>query len=304
MKKVSIKPFKNMHRIVILLSCFLILFQCHSTEPYMESIISDNSFTYDLNNPESKWELPVELREISGLSYLSSGELACIQDENGYIYLLDFEKKKITKKIHFGKDGDYEGIEVINDLAYILRSDGRLFVLNLHDKKPVVKKIKTPLSKKNNTEGLGFDPSENELLIACKGKAGLQKDDLKGQAIYAFDIEQNTLSDSPKYLIKTKAIKKALDNHNLNTDKHTPYRFSGIAVHPVTNQIYIIGTVGKLIIIIDHNGNIKTLAAMHPKLFVQPESICFNPAGDLFIASEGKYGKGYILKFTPKQTIP
>ncbi len=293
-----------MYKIVIPFFCFLFLFQCHLTEPHIEAIIVDNSFTYNLNNPETKWEFPSELREISGLSYLPSGKLACIQDENGYIYILDFEKREIEKKIYFGKDGDYEGIEVINDMAYILRSDGRLFVLNLHDKNPVVKKIKTPLTKKNNSEGLGFDPSTNELLIACKGKAGLKKDELKGQAVYAFNIKQNTLSDSPKYLIKTKAIKKALETHNLNTNKHTPYRFSGIAVHPVTNQVYIIGSVGKLLIIIDHNGDIKTLTAMHPKLFIQPEGICFNPAGDLFIASEGKYGKGYILKFTPGQTSP
>jgi len=293
-----------MHRIAFLIFCFMVLLQCHSTEPYLESILVDGSFIYDLTHPETKWVLPAELKEISGLSFLPSGKLACIQDENGYIYILDFKEKKITRKILFGKDGDYEGIEVINDTAYVLRSDGTLFILNIRDKNPEVKKIKTALSKKNDTEGLGFDPSTNELLIACKGKPGLPKGDLKGRAVYSFDIEHKALLNSPKYLFKTKAIEAALDNNKLSTEKHTPYRFSGIATHPVTNQIYIIGTVGKLLIIIDHDGNINTLAPLYHNLFVQPEGICFTPAGDLFIASEGKSGKGYILKFTPVQTKP
>lgn len=286
---------------------FLLFFysNCHSPSPLKASAIHDGSFSYNLSNPSEKWVLPGELREISGLSYTPAGQLACIQDENGLLYLLDFEEKKITKRLSFAKNSDYEGVEIIGDTAYVLRSDGTLFVFYSTAKTISATKINTSLSKKNDAEGLAFDPVTHQLLIACKGNAGTKNGGkIKGRAIYAYDLKQRKLSDSPAYLIKTKPLKESLDKSNLNPKKHDFFRFSGIAIHPVTKKIYIIGTVGKLLLIIDRTGRINTSVHLQPNIFLQPEGICFDPEGNLYISSEGKSGKGYVLKFTPGPSEP
>src|SRR4051812_36721866 len=82
---------------------------------------------YDLNKPTSALELPDTLREISGIVALSDKRFACIQDENGIVFILNTESKAVEKYIRFGDNGDYEGIAKVEDSYFILRSDGVLF---------------------------------------------------------------------------------------------------------------------------------------------------------------------------------
>ena len=67
---------------------------------------------YDLENPKEKIKLHYDLQEISGLSIVENGVLACVQDELGRVYFYDLNEKEIIKNIKFAKSGDYEGIEV------------------------------------------------------------------------------------------------------------------------------------------------------------------------------------------------
>jgi len=64
--------------------------------------------------------------------------------------------------------------------------------------------------------------------------------------------------------------------------------------------MYLLAAEGARLLVLDRMGIIRTVARLDPKTFRQPEGICFAPDGTLFIASEGKDGKGYILKFAPK----
>jgi uncharacterized protein YjiK len=88
-----------------------------------------------------------------------------------------------------------------------------------------------------------------------------------------------------------------LANNDLNKKMHTPFKPSGLAVHPETGHIFVIATVGKLLVILDARGSIIDMIPLDPDIFLQPEGIAFSPSGDLYISSEGRGGKGYILKF-------
>ena len=81
------------------------------------------------------------------------------------------------------------------------------------------------------------------------------------------------------------------------SDPYGNFRPSAIAIHPLTDEIYITSSVGKLLVVLDREGLISDVHALNPALFRQPEGICFSPEGDLYISNEGKEGKGYILKF-------
>jgi uncharacterized protein YjiK len=72
---------------------------------------------------------------------------------------------------------------------------------------------------------------------------------------------------------------------------------SGIAIHPTINEIFVISSKGKKLLILSPKGDKNTLIELNPKTFLQPEGICFTPNGDLCISSEGANSNGYILKF-------
>lgn len=269
-------------------------------------------FAYDVENPDERYKLPSYLEEISGLSYYGKDKIACVQDEKATIYILNLEKEKIINKYEFGDDADYEDISIVGKTAYVLRSSGQIFrVKDFKKKDSKVKKFKTPLKAKNDTEGMAFDPLTNTLLIACKGSPSVEKENLyEGyKAIYTFDLEKSALNKKPHILIDLERLDNYID-HNVFTklsikvakglrliESETSFQPSGIAIHPVYGEIYIISSVGKLLVILDRRGKVLDVQALDPKIFRQPEGICFSPAGDMFISSEGQGGKGYILKF-------
>ncbi|MFT6946360.1 MAG: hypothetical protein ACJARP_000771, partial [Vicingaceae bacterium] len=66
------------------------------------------------------WNLPKELSEISGMVWLRDDLLACVQDEEGVIFIYDLDKKQITSRVLFAGAGDYEGIAIHENDAYLL----------------------------------------------------------------------------------------------------------------------------------------------------------------------------------------
>src|SRR5689334_3484964 len=77
---------------------------------------------YDLTAPVSRTVLPEILHEISGLTETGPETFACIQDENGVLFIVNVEKNTIEKKIPFGLDGDYEGVCRVENKIFVLRS--------------------------------------------------------------------------------------------------------------------------------------------------------------------------------------
>jgi uncharacterized protein YjiK len=308
-QKFYLTCYSILRSVPALASLFLLMSFCKSPDfNYKNSL-------YALGNPDQKFTMPASLEEISGISWTGKGTLACIQDENGIIYCYNLEKEKVVSEVKFGKDGDYEDISVVKNTAYVLKSNGHIFrVKNFKKDKIKVKRYKTLLSKKNDAEGMFYDSSENRLLIACKGSPSFEKENpYKGyRAVYSFDLETKQMLEEPAYLIDLRKIDSYKDQGNFTqfssklakilgiTDPYASFRPSGIAIHPLTDEIYIISSVGKLLAVLDREGLILDVHALDPNLFRQPEGICFSPEGDLYISNEGKGGKGYILKFKPK----
>jgi uncharacterized protein YjiK len=264
------------------------------------------SFPYDLSQPDEIYELPDILQEISALAIAPNGELACVQDEDGIIFFYNLEKKEITNRIIFAKAGDYEGIEFVGDIAYVLRSDGTIFEIeNLGKADQKVTTYDTYLSEKNDTEGLGYDSGTNSLLIACKGKGTTTQmvyEDTK--VVFSFNLKNKKLADNPVIEFKKEALYDFIESNNLKKlsfklNKKMPFNPSGIAVQ---NGFYFtIASVGKMLIVMDKANEIQWIEKLDKDIMPKPEGIVFDKNGNLFIASEGKKnGRGRILMFSQK----
>ncbi len=300
--------------LILFLSNFTVLSQ--DSDKYMLFEDANYDFPYQLAEPDKSWELPKKLVEISGLSYIDKHRLACIQDEKGNIYIFNLKAGEVEKKIDFSDDGDYEGIEIVKNDAWVLKSNGTLYkVINfLNDPEPAVKKVTTALSGKNDAEGLAYDPINNKLLIACKGHPFL--DDKKGKefkAIYSFDLEAKLIEKEPFLLIEMDTI-KYYKNYNTmaqlgielltffdDSKGDVSFQPSGIAIHPITGNVYVLASVGNLLIVFSRMGDMLAMIKLRSKYYPKPEGICFSPSGTLYIANEGDGDEGTILKFELKQ---
>lgn len=266
-------------------------------------------FPYDLTKPDDEYKLSKKLTEISGLSLSPDGQqLVAVNDEQGEIFYLNKTNGDIEREVKFNHSGDYEGIEAVGEKIYVLKSNGDLYkVKDLDKDKPDVKDYDTKLNSKFDVEGLGYDAATNRLLLACKGKAGDGKDMKGTRAVYGFDLEKDELEKEPVYIIDRKKIKDHFESDNISqklldvfTSDYASDAFapSGIAIHPKTSDICIISSVGKLLVILSPIGEIKYMEKLDASIFKQPEGICFDKDGTLFISTEGRGGRGKIFRFS------
>jgi len=239
-----------------------------------------------------KWSMPKELTEISGLSYKDEKQFACVQDEVGKIFIYNIATSSVEKQISFGAAGDYEGLAVVDKTIWVLRTDGKLFeVSDLDAAKPTVKEYSTHLTIKQDPEGLCYDKKNNRLLIAIKGiEPGTE--DYKG--IYSFDLASKKMDQQPAF--KIDLLDKVFGNNGSGKKKKGSINPSGIVIHPINGDIYIVDGRNQQLLVIDGSGKIKKLYPLSSKDFSQPEGIAFNSAGDLFIANEGTNQPGNILQ--------
>jgi len=287
--------------------------------PQCRKIKENIEFPYNMTKPDKEFVLGKNLSEVSGLSFITEEEVALIQDEIGSIFFFDLEKNAITNKITFSKKGDYEDLKIMGDTGYVLRSDGNLVELSgLSNGNVKENNLNTPLSGKNNTEGLCYDDQKKILLIACKGKPEINKKgkDLENKkAIYSFDPLTRTLSDTPYVLIDVNEVQKTARGVYSNvveklvkfyTKAGAVHSFepSGISIHPVTRDLYVLSSVGKVLVIVSPEGKLSNVIQLDPKVFRQPEGIAFDSTGNMYITNEGRQGKGNILEFNIINKIP
>lgn len=239
-----------------------------------------------------RWELPSELREVSGISWIGENKIAAVQDEDGIIFIYDLDKKKVVKEIEFGGAGDYEGLAIEGEDAYVLESDGTITIIEKYqdsDKKTT--SYKTKFSEKNNMESLELDLENHQLLIIPKD-CDIDSDDRKG--VYAFSLEDYKLVDNPVLQLD---MDDEVLKHFREKKVYKNFRPSDIAIHPQTKEMYMLEGAKPKLLILDENGTAKKGYRLDKNIFPQPEGITFGKDGSLYISSEGKKdGIGTITK--------
>ena len=263
-----------------------------------KSIISSGDYQYDVYAYEKVYKLPGRLVEISGLAYWKENILLCVEDERGYLYLYDHGKEEIIQEIKFGKKGDYEGVTQSDDIAYVIKSNGKLYYFSIEEE-PDVTKIDLPFSSSNDLEGITKGHKNSEFYIACKRNPEILENGIEGRAVYSYNVKKDKVKSKPYIHLTSESFKEEISKAGLNPSRHMPFMPSGIAVHPFSGDVFLISSVGTLLIILDKSGTIVSMAPLKRSLFRQPEGICFDNEGNMFISSEGRGKKGYILKFTP-----
>jgi hypothetical protein len=263
---------------------------------------------YDFSRPGQTLVLPSILYEISGLAYLEGNSCACVQDEKGILFIYDLAKNEIKEEVAFAPDGDYEDITSIGEDFYVLRSDGTLYEISGYYSRDLkVTSYPTGIPAEEN-EGLCFDPDNNRLLIACKGKSVMDegKNDLR--LIFDFNLQTKTLSSKPVMSFNLESIRNFARINEIElpgkikkngeiSKSILKFKTSAIALHPLTKKLYLLSAVDFMLFVFDMTGNIEAMIKLDPSLFNKAEGIAFSDKGDLFISNEGDGKDPTILKF-------
>lgn len=247
---------------------------------------------YDFSSPDDKMTLGKHLHEISGMAYIPKKDLILTEnDEKGDIFSIDFKNKNDNiEKIKFGGKGDYEDIVYANSNVYMLVSTGTVVEVETKDSTFATKEFTLERGGTSEFETMYLDGDGKSLILLCK-QCSKEKDQIR-QA-YRFDLATKTFT--PAYTIEISSIQKMLG------DDKAEFKPSAAGINPVNGKLYIVASVGKLLVVADKDGKVEQVFKLDPVLYNQPEGMTFAPNGDLYISNEGGEGVATILKFVYKK---
>ncbi|SHI31520.1 hypothetical protein SAMN04488096_10177 [Mesonia phycicola] len=246
--------------------------------------VSEN---YSITN---RWELPKILEEVSGISWIGNEKIACIQDEDGSIFIYNLKTSNIEKQIDFANHGDYEDIVTYKNDAFVLRSDGIIFMIKDYLQDPKVTQHATFNDTERNVEGLALDEDHQRLLLAVKDEKNKDKN-FKG--VYAFDIDTKKFNFDPVYKIE---LKDEIFKNIHSKKTHKIMRPSAISFSSNKEKVLYLDGADPKLLVTDKKGKLSKLYKLNEDIFYQPEGITFSKNGRMFIANEGKKNKPNILE--------
>jgi len=252
------------------------------------SRLSGNSFVPAIPGYEGERRqvlLKRPLREISGIDYIGGGLLAAVNDEVGKVFFVNYNSGKYTVQ-EFGKKDDYEDIVKVDDRYFVLNSDGHLFEVS-GDGKKLLATYRHKFAKFIEFESLFYDKPNQRLLMICK-ECGKAQNSING---YSFDLAKREYIDGEAFSILWSDIRRMAKDNSIECKP------SAAAINPLNGKLYIIASLGKVLLQCSIEGKLEAVYGLNPDHFPQPEGITFSPEGDLFIANEGVQGKSSLLQF-------
>ena len=297
----------------IVMVSFLLILQsaCNSTSNSSFSTMQDVSLPYKLREPDETFKLSDKLKEISGITCYKKKYIVAVQDEKGKLFLINRKNGEIKKKITFSADGDYEDIVLVGDLLYAVRSDGVLFEISdwRDEDKITTKVLDTNLGEMNDTEGITYHAPSNALWVACKASGKIGEQEHGYRSVYQFELDTMAFDVEPVFTISRKQFKQylkkikgtetydPLKREMKEAKKDMPIRPAAIAIHPKSNDIYILSAVGNMLLVLNTGKEIRSISYLSPDQYEQPEAITFDKDANLYIASEGRKKKARLYRF-------
>lgn len=119
----------------------------------------------------------------------------------------------------------------------------------------------------------------------------------RSRFVFTYNVNKNRYVSVPLFAYDVDAIERfALDNGlkiHATRITETNDTLAGltlipnaIAVHPKTNEVYILSGIDKALVVFDQFGEIKNFTELDPSLFPNPSGLAFADNGDLLISNE------------------
>jgi uncharacterized protein YjiK len=277
----------NIYRLLTVIIAFAAITGCGSVDSKEKY---DNTEMYDLAAPKVI-NLPAVLDEISGIAYYAKDtSIFAIIDEDGSLFKIPLKDPQTVKEWTFDKQRDYEDVVLRDSTFYVLVSNGDIETLKFKDDQIITEKTEFPNASKkvNEFESLYWDDATQRMVIMCKAC-----EDDKKKTVTSYFHNDSTNSFDTFAVMQTAPIFQKL---GMEKEKIKP---SAAAINPVTKDLYILCSVNKIMIVADSKGTMKDVIKLDPKLYKQPEGLCFTPAGDMIVSNEMHtegYGQLLLIK--------
>ncbi len=247
---------------------------------------------FDLGHPESITSLPLGVKPFTDFTMMDSTHLVCVDEEIGGVLLYDISSNKSQGYLPTGIDSKI--IEVSKIDSTIILVDEKMdvhFLLPPYDSTSIT----TATINEGSWISLGMclHESTKRLFFITEVE---NENDTKSYMLYDYNINHRKLNESPLFEIRPLEIELFAINNNLilpenklSIEGDTVSGFSFVpdvmAVHPKTNEIYVLSSQDKSLAVFNQFGQIVNYTVLNQEIFTSPKAMTFHPCGDLFLTN-------------------
>jgi hypothetical protein len=239
-------------------------------------------------DPVADWNLPPQLRELSGFATDAKGRLFAHDDENAVVHELDYAQGRIVKSFAFGNPplrGDFEGLTLIDDRFCLTDSNGTLICGNegAAGAHVAFERIETGAGKLCEIEGVEYAADADLLYFACKTA---RVPDLENHiAVIAWSLTERAQ-------VPARSLKFDLEQFaDLPGDGRL--RPSDVTLTPDGRSLVLSAAKRRALITLARDGSTASAVQLpDSKDLKQIEAVAFGSGDALLVGSEGKKKQG------------
>jgi hypothetical protein len=246
---------------------------------------------FDLEHPNSIVPLPMGNMPLSDLTLLDSTQMFCIQSSTGGVVIYDLDSNKISASLSLGIQ------EVIRDIVVVDSS------LLLFDENMSVYRSYAPFDSLHTTQLTKGNTSWKSASICHHAMThrlfivgSVDNLEQTERFVYTYNLNNTKFQEEPLFQFDVSALETFAQTNNIkintfkvNAMQDTVLGFNfiptAIAVHPKTNDIYILSSIDRTLAVFNQFGELVNLAVLEPRQFPVPSGMVFNAQGDLYISN-------------------
>lgn len=247
---------------------------------------------FDLVHPESITNLPMGVNAFTDFVMMDSTHLICLDDQIGGVLVYDLISNQSQGYLPTGIDSKITEVTKIDSTIILVDENMDLHFLNPpYDSTSI--NTESLREKSWISSGMCLHQQTKRLFFVAESDI---ENEVQNYLIYTFNLNQRKLNERPLFEIKSEEIELFAISNNIplpanrldeNGDTLRDFSFipDVIAVHPKTNEIYVLSSVDRSLAVFNQFGQVVNFTTLNESLFSQPKAMTFFPNGDLLLTN-------------------
>ena len=237
--------------------------------------------------------LPMGIESFSDIAFLDSTILICLQEDKSSLVLFDLSSNQVSTPITINLPNKIIDFSRIDSTIILLDDQVQVhFLLPPYDSSSLV----TENDILGNWKSAATCIHESTKRMFILTQNNFDVDNPVSNSIYTYTISKRKLNEKALFDISISDIEMFAIENNIATpqNKFTDlsdslsqliFNPSAMAIHPKTNEIYILSSENRSIVVFNQFGEVQDLFFLDEKLVSNPKAMTFHPSGDLLISN-------------------
>jgi hypothetical protein len=246
---------------------------------------------FDLQHPNSVQTLPMGIQPFSDVTLFDSTHLIGLDEKNGSLFMYDMVANSVSPFLSWDLGAKICNISTMDSTLLLVDDAKHIHFLYSPYDEASLKTLNLDNEQFEATSVCIHQESHRLFLMTSNEE---RTEGYSSSSVYAYNLNQQKLNAQPLFSISGEDIEafaiqnKLIAPHSdlsiiddtLESMNFTP---SAIAVHPKTNEIYVLSRGDHSLVVFNQFGEIVNFTSLDKTTFSNPSAMTFKKNGDLVI---------------------